>query len=187
MSRGLPLFRMFILRIQLNMTLNRVDKLAIRLKRLFPPIYIVKFVGFLRVDYNKITRALSSFLRKYTVWSYLLCKVVVTTNGSSTVCSDLNHNMKNINPCDHEEADTMMLHHVRDTLLNESHTKQLICTNYSDVVVLAVCSIAQLQWLKELWLTFSIGPQFLYIASHLIALRQLGPKQDVLLLQYFML
>ena len=54
------------------------------------------------------------------------CNVVVATNGSSVVCSDLSHNLKNISPCDHEEADTKMLHHVRDTSLNGSHTKQLI-------------------------------------------------------------
>ena len=40
-------------------------------------------------------------------------KVVLTTNGSSAVCSDLNHNLKNISPYDHEEADTRMLLHVR--------------------------------------------------------------------------
>ena len=53
-------------------------------------------------------------------------KVFVTTNGSSAVCSDLNHNLKTISPCDHEKADTGMLLHVRDALLNEEHTKQLI-------------------------------------------------------------
>ena len=45
-------------------------------------------------------------------------KVVVTTNGSS---------------CNHKEADTRMLLHARDALLNGS--KQLIRTNYSDVLV----------------------------------------------------
>ena len=92
--------------------------------------------------------------------TYCYNKVVVTTHGSSAVCSDLNHNLKNISPCDHEEADTRMLLHVRDTLLNGSHTKQLICTNYSDVLVLAVSSITQLQGLKELWLAFCTGPQY---------------------------
>ena len=36
-------------------------------------------------------------------------KVVVTTNGSSAVCSGQNHNLKNISPCDHEEAHSRML------------------------------------------------------------------------------
>ena len=67
------------------------------------------------------------------------CKVVVTTTGSSAVCSDLNHNLKNTSPFDHEEADTRMLVHVRDALLNGP--KQLICTNYSDDFVLAVSAV----------------------------------------------
>ena len=49
--------------------------------------------------------------------------IVVTTNGwSSVVCSDLNHNLKSISPCGHEEADTRMLVYVRDALLNGLHT-----------------------------------------------------------------
>ena len=78
----------------------------------------------------------------------------MTMNGSSAVCSDLNHSLKNFGPCDHEKVDTRMLLHVRDALLNGSHMKQLICTNYSDVLVLAVSSIAQLQRLREPWLDF---------------------------------
>ena len=35
------------------------------------------------------------------------------TKGYSAVCSDLNHNLKNISPCDHEEAGTRMLLYVR--------------------------------------------------------------------------
>ena len=50
----------------------------------------------------------------------------MATNGSSAVCSDLNHNLKNISPWDHEDTDTRMLLYVRDALLNESHTKQLV-------------------------------------------------------------
>ena len=66
------------------------------------------------------------------------CKVVVTTNGSCAVCTDLNYKLKNISPCDHEEADTRMLLYVCDALLNGSHMKQLICINNSDVLVLVV-------------------------------------------------
>ena len=66
----------------------------------------------------------------------------MTTNGSSAVCSDLNHNLKNISPCDHEEADTGMLPHVRDALLNRARIKQLI--RHSDVLALAVSSITRL-------------------------------------------
>ena len=57
---------------------------------------------------------------------------------------------------------------------------------YRDVLVLAVSSIAELQRLKKLWLAFWTGQQFRYIAAHQIA-RQVGPKQDFLLFQHFML
>ena len=70
------------------------------------------------------------------------CKVVVTTNGSLAVCPELNHDLKSTSSCDHEEPDTRMLLHVRDALLNGSHMKQLIRTNFSDVLVLVVSSIA---------------------------------------------
>ena len=56
--------------------------------------------------------------------TYCCNKVVVTTNGLSAVCSEQNHNLKNISPCDHEEADTKILLHLRDALLNGSHMKQ---------------------------------------------------------------
>ena len=57
---------------------------------------------------------------------------------------------------------------------------------HTDVLVLVVSSIARLEGLKELWLAFWTGPLFRYIAAHQIA-RQLGPKQDLLLFQHFML
>ena len=90
---------------------------------------------------------------------------------SPAVCWYLNHNLKNISPCDHEEADTRMLLHVRDTLLYGSHTEQLIRTNDSDVLVLAVSSITRVKHVKRALICFwnMTTISIWYIAAHQIA------------------
>ena len=73
-----------------------------------------------------------------------------------------------IEPYNHEEADTRVFLHNNDTSL-QSHSKVVIRTVDTDVLLLAVSAFAHLkEQLKELWVDFGEGEHRKYLAIHVV-------------------
>ena len=72
-------------------------------------------------------------------------------------------NTDGLQTCSHEEADTQMLVHVKDTKL------VMIRTVDTDIVVLTVAYFQGLPNLEQLWIAFATGKDFRYILIHEIA------------------
>ena len=65
--------------------------------------------------------------------------------------------LSSLTPCNHEEADTRVFLHVKD-MTQQGHTKMVIRTVDTDVLVLAVSVYEQLQEeMEELWVEFGAG------------------------------
>ena len=62
-------------------------------------------------------------------------------------------------PCNHEEADTRIFLQVVHAA-REVHSKALICTVDTDVVVLTVAYVHTMQNVEELWLAFGVREEF---------------------------
>lgn len=75
---------------------------------------------------------------------------------------------ENVAPCNHEEADTRMMLHLADAVL-KGHSKIMLRTVDTDVVVLAISCVPQLEGLKELWVHIGTGRNHQYLACHTIA------------------
>ena len=73
-----------------------------------------------------------------------------------------------LSPCYHEEADSRVFVHVVHAG-NSGHGKAMICTVDTDIVVLAVSNMHNMQNVRELWLTFGTRRFFRYIPCHSIA------------------
>lgn len=85
---------------------------------------------------------------------------VISTSGRDTTGS--------LSPCNHEEADTCMMVHVRDAVA-EGFTKILIRTTDTDVLVIAVSCVQKFEGLEELWVHLGTGKSHHYIAAYAIA------------------
>ena len=134
---------------------------------------------FLRVDQNK--QDLFKYLAECAT-SIDVEKQVISTYGRqvlSTIPIPSN-NIARLAPCNHEEADTRMLLHAADAV-QCGYSKILLRTVDTDVVVLAIAFVEQLQELQddfkmiEIWVGFGTGTHFRYIAAHEIA-RTLKPQ-----------
>ena len=71
-------------------------------------------------------------------------------------------------PCLQEEADTLMLLYVKDTM-NCGFKSVMIRTVGTDVAVLAVAHFHGLPNIEQLWIAFGTGNDFRYIPIHEIA------------------
>ena len=71
-------------------------------------------------------------------------------------------------PCNHEEDDTRIFLHVVHAA-REGHSKPVIRTVDTAVVVLAVAYVHTMQNVEELGLAFGVGKNFRFIPSHTIA------------------
>jgi len=78
-------------------------------------------------------------------------------------------------PCNHEEADTHIMLHAAHAA-HSGHKKILICTVDTDVVVLAVTLARTLNEETQVWVSFGMGNNFRFLATHEIA-RALGPEK----------
>uniref|UniRef100_H3APT7 Uncharacterized protein n=1 Tax=Latimeria chalumnae TaxID=7897 RepID=H3APT7_LATCH len=76
-----------------------------------------------------------------------------------------------IEPCSHEEAGTQMLLHAA----RQGHSKLLLTTVDTDVVVLAMAQAHHLQ-VSELWLAFGVGKHYRFIPAHSIS-SSMGPEK----------
>jgi hypothetical protein len=91
-------------------------------------------------------------------------KQVIVTDGSHVISSPAGvHDA--LDPCSHEEADTRMLLHVADAVKN-GHTRVMIRTVDTDVVVLAVACFSRFTGIAELWVAFGVGKHLRFIAIH---------------------
>lgn len=66
------------------------------------------------------------------------------------VLSNSTRDKQALEPCNHEEADTRIMVHIGDAVA-QGHTKVMVRTVDTDVVVLAISCVSQLPQLEELW------------------------------------
>ena len=123
--------------------------------------------SFLRVNENKVE--LFHFLSEQAAASLQIeSKEIYTTIEEKVLhCGSSRQDLSPLEPCIHEEADTRIMLHVRDTAVC-GNQKVMIRTIDTDVVVLAI-SIFHDVPITELWLAFGTGKHFRYLAIHDIA------------------
>ena len=99
-------------------------------------------------------------------------KTIVTTHGDKVLTTNVELDLKSLQPCTHEEADSRIFLHV-SRAHQRGITRVIIQATDTDVVVLAVASASVFNGV-ELWVAFGHGNTFRYIAAHEIA-NSLGP------------
>ena len=131
------------------------------------------WAGFLRNNDNK--KELFCFLAEKISKLSSGSKEIYTTHLDDVLtahepddCTD------EIKSCNHEEADTQMLLHVAHAT-KHGHQKVSIRTVNTDVVVLAIAQIQNLQ-ISELWIEFGTGKHYRFIPAHSVAL-SMGPER----------
>ena len=129
---------------------------------------------FLGLANNKIS--LFAFLNKELMENTPADQPLIVTDGANVLCSPP-RDTSNIAPCNHEEADSRIMVHVSDAVMQGFH-KILIRTVDTDVLVLAVAVVQQLAQVLhiELWIAFGCGKDFKYIPAHEIS-ASLGPAR----------
>ena len=111
---------------------------------------------------------LFSFLTSYIADNFQTKKEVYATCGEHAICTQENADCTNIQPCNHEEADSRIFVHVRDAA-RKGCKRLLIRTVDTDVVVLAIANFVKLE-IDELWVEYGLGKHLRYIPAHIIAL-----------------
>jgi len=130
--------------------------------------------NFLRVDSNK--KELFKFLSEVIATSlFNQDKELIITHDEKVLTHPPQESIDLLAPCTHEEADTRMMLHVAHASQN-GHSKIMIRTVDTDVVVLAVSVANTLPEQSELWLAFGTGKHFRYLAAHEIT-TLLGPEK----------
>lgn len=76
--------------------------------------------------------------------------------------------ISNIQPCNHEEADSRMVLHAVDAY-KQGYKRVMLHATDTNVLVLTICTISQFENC-ELWLAFGHNKHFRYIRAHLIAI-----------------
>ncbi|QQP38995.1 uncharacterized protein LOC103506659 [Caligus rogercresseyi] len=130
--------------------------------------------NFLRVDSNKteLFKFLSTALLE---WFDQEDKQLIITDGEAVLSKPLLPDLTSLDPCNHEEADSRMLLHASHAP-KHGHHSIVIRTVDTDVVVLAVSVVQELQPEDKLWLAFGTGRSFRYLAAHEMA-AGLGPEK----------
>ena len=83
-------------------------------------------------------------------------------------------NLKNVSPCNQEEADGRIIFHLADAS-HQGHSKAMVRTVDSDVIVIGISKFEHLG-LQELWIDFGTGKAHRYIPVHTIC-QNLGPDR----------
>lgn len=125
---------------------------------------------------NKLPGKWAEFLHdptnKQELFEFLSCKVadwncpankhVVITSGSSVI---IKGSIRSMESCNHEEADTRLMVHLLDAILNGYH-KVLIRTVDTDVVVIVIGRFSYFKSICQdinIWIAFGVGKHFSYI------------------------
>ena len=116
---------------------------------------------FLRVDENK--EELFTLLAKELAKQISSSQVIVATT-SDTVVSNMPIDRGSLSPCNHEEADTRILLHVKHAAQN-NHTRICIQTVDTNVVVIAVSIFNQLG-IEQIWIEFGTGKDKRWLPVH---------------------
>ena len=105
-------------------------------------------------------------------------KKVLVTRGSGALSNNIMTDLKELSPCNHEEADTRLFLHVKDALKKGFRTV-MVKANDTDLLVIAVATFSQLQaiGLQEMWLAFGQGQNMKWIAVHELK-TTLGPEKS---------
>lgn len=95
-------------------------------------------------------------------------KEIYSTDGPQVSTTNISRqSINNLTPCNHEEADTRIMVHVADAVL-DGHSKIMIRTVDSDVVVLAVSCLNILDTLEELWVHVGTGKNHQFVSCDAI-------------------
>ena len=130
--------------------------------------------SFLRVDQNKVE--LFHLLSQETASLEVEHREIYTTIDKNVLHSgSCRNDLSPLQPCTHEEADTRIMLHVKDSAVC-GHQSIMIRTIDTDVAVLAI-SIFHNVPVTELWMAFGAGKHFRYIAIHEVA-RALGKEKS---------
>ena len=123
------------------------------------PIY-KKFKEFMRNDDNKTE--LFNMIAD-SVASFESENLIISTKNSRVTSNHIT-DTTNLEPCNHEEADTRLLIHVNDA--SQKGIKKIkIITVDTDVVVIALCVFHSLN-LSELWIEFGTGQHRRWLPIH---------------------
>ena len=145
-------------------------------RRVAPTVKIPpNWKSFLRIDDNKTE--LFGLLAQEVRSIEAAGKDVYSTYGNQVVSNTTRENLEDLQPCNHEEADTRIFLHVLDAV--KQHRRIMIRTIDTDVFVLAVSQMQTIPQ-KEVWLAFGMGKLFRYYPIHEIA-RSLGPQKSLAL------
>lgn len=133
-----------------------------------------KWHDFLRVDENKME--LFCLLTNESMSFAAAGKELVSTLQTGVRCNPL-RDTSGLAPCNHEEADSMMMVHLADVVYR-GYSKIKIRTVDTDVVVIAVAVMSELPEDTEVWIAFGTGKDYRYIPVHSI-FKSLGPLKSL--------
>ena len=128
----------------------------IRRKVLDKSVAPTNWRSFLRLDQNKaeLFRYLSTTILQHGNRGDV---ILICAYDDTCISSSSELDSSNLTSCNHEEADTRVFLHVKD-MTQQGHTKMVIRTVDTDVLVLAVSVYEQLQEeMEELWVDFGAG------------------------------
>ena len=120
--------------------------------------------NFLRHSENKTE--LFQFLADKVVESSFANRVIIT-KGQNALSNQIDVDLSDVSPCNHEEADTRIFLHVSDAV-NKGFNTLIVKANDTDVLVIAVAMFARLQekGLQELWISYGQGCHVKWIPAH---------------------
>ena len=105
---------------------------------------------------------------------------IVSTLGKLTTLNSSMEDTSRLSPCNHEEADTRLLHPAD---ASSTGCKQIMLRNVdTDVVVLSIALFNQIN-VTELWVSFGTGKNCTLIPVHAIS-KTLGPQKSMSLLMF---
>ena len=142
-------------------------------RRVSPSTTIPKsWKDFLRVDDNK-TEQFKFLAQHVTCLTVDEGEVLYATSAQNVLSSTCQEELSNLTPCSQEEADTRLILHAADAVVQGKRrvTDRTVDTN---VVVLAATFFSQMKP-DEMWIAFSTGKNFRFIPIHEIV-SSLTPK-----------
>ena len=115
---------------------------------------------FLCVDDNKTE--LFKFLAQHVICLTVdNGKVLYATSAQDVLSSTCQAELSNLTPCSQEEADTRLILHAADAVV-QGKRRVSVCTVDTDVVVLAATFFSQAKP-DEMWIAFSTGKNYRFI------------------------